>query len=1325
MAGSVSDEAFARVASEIGAVTFDHLEAARQVQAEELRKGSRISLADVLLQQGVITPIQRDTIEKRIQAQQTGGIKQLGPYKLLKKLGEGGMGAVYLADDTSVGRKVAVKVLPKKYSEEREFLTRFRREAQATGKLNHINIVMAYNVGEDAGTHYYAMEYCEGDTLDRILKRDKVIPWDAAVGAVLQVARGLKHAHDHGIIHRDIKPANIFVCKPLGTPEGAQVETFAEGFVAKILDLGLSKNISGDEQSFYTQTGVALGTPHYISPEQAKGEKGIDGRTDIYSLGATFYHLVTGQTPFSGTTAGVIMAKHLTDELPNPQDLNPDIPDGVAQVIAKMMAKEPADRYANCKELLDDLELVIDGKMPSSQAIDVGKSSVAVARVRSAGVSPAVRRASRPPVPSRDREGADVPLAHARGSEGRGTRQQQPVGARRGIEQPELVPLEPVPNKIPLYVGAGVAGLGLLIFIAALVFGGKPDTGKPETRSSKSKGNGKVSGQSSVVSGGKTPAVGVQPETGNLKPETAVTDAWIKMVQAQPAEKQVEEVVKKLKEMNPGWDGKEKHVRDGERVSGLYIESEALADISPLRALGELRKLSCGGPSVPGKQLRNRVSDLKPLKGLPLSDLGIGLTAVADLSPLKGMQLTALHISVTNITDLTPLKGMPLKFLTCNSLQVADLAPLRGAPLAYLDVRWSWVRDFSPLKDSPLTGLMCDFVPERDAAILRSIKTLEKINDLPVTEFWKKYPEAGTAKAAAGGERPWKPILDGKTLTGLGPQPPDALRVENGAIVKAKGFSVRSTTNHGDGEVRFRFEVAGPLNGLAFGVRQGGTGLWRVYFNRSHISGMADRINELVFTCSGDNVSGILNGKAIDVVREGNPLKQGNLHLFALDGGTLRILSIEYRELAPERLEVGQKDKDGWTCIFNGRDLTGWEMWSGKARVEDGSVVLEDAATKRALSSGDYETRGDLRLIHGGTGTVCGSILFRSPGPGKESALVFFAGGDVHLQENGAPTARAGPGKVGVGTWEHFRLTVLQGTVVLDVGGRQVLSSTTPNVRTGVLGLDARGRGLGIAFRDLWLRELGPDGKPLGTAQPDAGALPKELSLDLGGGVKMEFVLVPAGEFDMGSNNGNANEKPVHRVKISKPFYMGKYEVTQAQYGRVMDKNRSSFKGAELPVETVTWEDAQEFCRVAGKVTNCAVKLPTEAQWEYACRAGTARDFNLGQGEQAVAKAAWYYDNAGKKTHTVGQKVPNPWGLYDMHGNVSEWCADYFDGKYYAESPPADPPGPPTGKARVARGGGWGEGAGCQRSAFRGAYAVNDYRYDTGFRVVMDAPKAP
>ena len=302
MLDSNPDDAFAAALQEMGRATFEQLQTARAAQAKMQAKGENVSLANVLVCQGVISAYMRDNVEKSLAARKAGGIKQLGAYKLIKKIGEGGMGSVFLAEDTHVGRPCALKVLPEKYATDREFLTRFRREAIATGKLNHPNIVVAHTVGEESGTHFYAMEYCDGMSLGDVIDRGGEIPWRMAVDVMVQVCQGLEHAHEHGIIHRDIKPANIFICRPLGAED--REATLPKGFVAKILDLGLSKTLTtGAESSFLTQTGTTLGTPHYISPEQIVAEKKLDGRSDIYSLGATFYHLLTGRTPFSGSTA--------------------------------------------------------------------------------------------------------------------------------------------------------------------------------------------------------------------------------------------------------------------------------------------------------------------------------------------------------------------------------------------------------------------------------------------------------------------------------------------------------------------------------------------------------------------------------------------------------------------------------------------------------------------------------------------------------------------------------------------------------------------------------------------------------------------------------------------------------------------------------------------------------------------------------------------------------------------------------------------------------------------------------------------------------------
>ena len=194
-------------------------------------------------------------------------------------------------------------------------------------------------------------------------------------------------------------------------------------------------------------------------------------------------------------------------------------------------------------------------------------------------------------------------------------------------------------------------------------------------------------------------------------------------------------------------------------------------------------------------------------------------------------------------------------------------------------------------------------------------------------------------------------------------------------------------------------------------------------------------------------------------------------------------------------------------------------------------------------------------------------------------------------------------------------------------------------------------------------------------AAPTAAA-PAELTLDLGGGVTMKLVLIRPGKFMMYTH---------HEVTISKPFYMGATEVTQAQYQAVMGTNPSWYKGATNPVDGVSWNDATQFCKKLSEKTHQIVRLPTDAEWEYACRAGAQTAYSFGDDPSALGDYAWTYGNSGWKTHPVGQKKPNAWGLYDMHGNVWEWCADWF-----GEDPKGavtDPSGPATGTLRVQRGG--------------------------------------
>ncbi len=286
---------------------------------------------------------------------------QIGPYKILAKLGEGGMGAVYKAEHTGLRRASALKLLPQHKAERSQrAVQRFLREARSAAALSHPNIVAVFYVGEADGWHFIDMEFVEGESLQDRLEREGKLGIHDATAITIDIARALAAAHAKGIVHRDVKPANVLVTK-----DGA----------VKVADFGLAKNVESEDTLVTVEGQGGLGTPSFMSPEQCDGLP-LDGRSDIYSLGVTYYYLLTGDVPFKSDATGSVSYKHRSTPVPDPRDRVADVPDAAVQVIERAMAKKPEDRYQTCDEMAAALADVAAGRPARRSRVGLAKQRV-------------------------------------------------------------------------------------------------------------------------------------------------------------------------------------------------------------------------------------------------------------------------------------------------------------------------------------------------------------------------------------------------------------------------------------------------------------------------------------------------------------------------------------------------------------------------------------------------------------------------------------------------------------------------------------------------------------------------------------------------------------------------------------------------------------------------------------------------------------------------------------------------------------------------------------------------------------------------------------
>ncbi len=646
-----------------------------------------------------------------------GELGRLGPYRVLKVLGAGGMGVVFLAEDPTLRRPVALKTLQPALAANPAARERFLREARAVAAIEDERIVPIYQVGEDRGIPFFAMQLLRGQTLEDRLRDAAAttgtgaLPITEAVHIAHEIARGLAAAHARGVIHRDIKPANVWLESRQGDKETGRQgdkgtrrhgDTAAErgvsvfsSFRVRLLDFGLARGI--DDAVSLTQPGQVTGTPAYLAPELLAGSS-PDERCDLFGLGCVLYRMTTSRTAWtalrSASTTQAVAAPA------SPQSLNPEVPAELNGLILQLLAGDPACRPPSAQAVADRLAEIADEL--SSVTIAAGRRRHrprwAWAALAAAALLVAV-----------------AGIIYVRTDRGEFVLEVSDSDVAVALREEGGIALHDRKTDRTFLLGVGKHDLPT----------GEYDIDVRET------GKLEFSTRRFTIHRGDETKVAVFLRPSKVDP----LDKWIAEVAELSAEEQVKAVGRKLQELNPEFDGNVGPRYAEQQVVEAHVITDHVTDIRPIKALRHLEIFVCRG-SAPGRGI---LTDLAPVKALlKLDYLDCSANRIKDLAPLRGMLLRKLVAWENPIRDLTPLRGIPLASLDLNYTAVSDLRPIHNMPLRTLLLDAHYATDLEPLTGMPLREVRCRFRPERHTHVLRSIKSLETINDRPAEEFWKE-----------------------------------------------------------------------------------------------------------------------------------------------------------------------------------------------------------------------------------------------------------------------------------------------------------------------------------------------------------------------------------------------------------------------------------------------------------------------------------------------------------------------------------------------------------------------------------------------------------
>ncbi len=1174
----------------------------------------------------------------------------LGPYLILDKLGEGGMGAVYKAKHVKLDKIVALKVLAAQVTRVPDAVQRFEREMRAVGKLEHPHIVRAMDAGEIDGIHYLAMEYVDGVDLQKLVKDRGVLTITNACKAIRQSAQALAAAHGAGLVHRDIKPSNLLVGK------NGQI---------KVLDLGLAL-LAEDTAAAegLTTAGQTFGTPDYMAPEQWEDAHSADPRTDLYALGCTLYYLLVGHAPY-GTdqyrTAVGKMKGHVTQPIPELAAARTEVPAELAAIYRRLMAKDPVDRFQKASELVEALAPFASSKAPAAAPKKSPEATVSHAPTLTQGAGEGPRRPSR-----------RLAVATAGGA----------VLLLCGVILITITNRDGTETKITLREGT-------------------------ETRIDAAPGSQVKISQSSepaVLHGNAPPPDRVR--LASSQPTTPYEILTSPEYEWTPPENLGPDVNTAADDAFPALSG------DGLR---LVFHSFGRAG----NGLSEATRTRLDQPFGLAKPLGEEFSHSSAGFGTALS--GDGLVLVFG-SPRPGGPGEPGNPNFWQATrpDLSAPFSKPVCLTTISSGEADSHPSLSpdGLTIWFISDRPGGLRGGTWMSRRSSREAEFDPPVPVELALLPGLEHYSHFSGVAVSSDERVLIFAPFYHFEGQGVQSLlmctRPTRDAKfgTPVNLGP-------------VLNNANSARNPTLSADGSV---LVFQSGRRGNAGSSPDGDLWMTRRVRKTKGSTPTAETMNP----AKSPSIDLLHHPVVEQFAQEAKGLR--------LENGALVFTSSEAEGLAQVWVDKLKTRRGRVRAVLQALDplpqgvvSVGWDYAGGNPRRID--AVLHAPQGKPAAAVWEFGPNFDVTSLVDEPMEVDLSrpiAIEHEFGEGLVRATI--AGRTITTKLSAASDRQAFPYFGVKGTWKltEWRMEDLDGAEPSAVAGAPPAA---------IAPFDAA---QAKAHQEAWAKHLG---------------VPVETTNSIGA----QMILIPPGEFLMGAPDADADatpqEKPQHRVRLTKPFAIGATEVTNWQFRQFVEATKyvtqaeSDRQGAfdvnpqvrkpsntwnspelkqrerdEHPVRCVSWEDARRFCEWLTQTEGQTYRLPTEAEWEFACRAGTATRYAFGDNFSDTASPP---GSSGAPLRAVAQLVANPFGVFDMHGSVNEICLD--SGRTFTAELVTDPLGSlATDIPAVVRGGAVSSNAIRQRSSnrflndARGFPQSNFATIIKGFRVVRDfTPPAP